>query len=178
MGYQFNNNVQANPYLDKAFGYFDDLWAKSKALEGETYNKEPALQDFRDSRAQGLKETEATAGGRGFAPGTGMSLAQKANYGNASLQGEQELAGNLWNAGLNQRTQLMGQMAQILGGMSGTGSAIAGNQLGVMNAMTDQARFGLDAWYKTNMLPIEMEKAKSGLVTNQIQAMNALAGLL
>lgn len=178
MGGDFNTNVQANPYLDKAFGYFDDLWKKAGELEGETYNKDPAIQDYQDTRAQGYKEAQAGAASRGFGPGTGMSMAQMQRYGDTSERGEQELAGNLWNAGLTQRTQLLNNMSNILGGMTGAGSAIANNQLGLMGQGLEQAKYGLDAWYKSNMLPIEMEKAKSSLISNQLSALGQISGLL
>ena len=178
MSGDFTTNIQANPYLDKVFGYFDELWGKAGDLSKETYNKDPAIQDYQDTRAQGYKEAQAMSGGRGFGPGTGMSIAQMQRYGDTSERGEQELAGNLWNSGLNQRTQLLNNMAGILGGMTGAGSAIAGNQLGLMGQGLEQAKFGLDAWYKTNMLPIEMEKAKSSLVSNQLAALGQIGGLL
>lgn len=178
MGANFNTNIQANPYLDQVFGYFNDLWGQAGDLSKETYNKDPAIQDYQDTRAQGLKEAQAMSGQRGFGPGTGMSMAQMQQYGDTSNRGEQELAGNLWNAGLNQRTQLLGQMANVLGGMTGAGSAIANNQLGMGNLGLEQAKYGLDAWYKTNMLPIEMEKAKASLLTNQIAALGSIGALL
>lgn len=178
MGYGYGQSIQANPYLDQVFQYYKDLWGQAGDLSKETYNKDPAIQDYQDTRAQGYKEQQAMAGGRGFGPGTGMSMAQMQRYGDTSNRGEQELAGNLWNAGLNQRTQLLGQMAGVLGGMTGAGSAIAGNQLGLGQLGLDQAKFGLNAWYTTNMLPIEMEKAKSGLLTNQLGALAQIGSLL
>lgn len=174
----FNTNVEANPYLAKAFGYFEELWNKSKALEGETYNKDPAIQDYQDTRAQGYKEAQAMAGGRGFGPGTGMSMAQMQRYGDTTNRGEQELAGNLWNAGLNQRTQLLQNMAGILSGMGGVGGNLANNQLGLINAATAQAAQQAEAMYKMSMLPIEMERARVGLMNNQISAMSQIAGML
>lgn len=174
----FNTNVEANPYLKEAFGYFRDLWGKAGELSNETYNKDPAIQDYQDTRAQGYKEAQAMSGGRGFGPGTGMSMAQMQRYGDTTERGEQELAGNLWNAGLNQRTQLLGQMASILGGMGGVGGNIAGNQLGLINAATAQAAQQAEAMYKMSMLPIEMERARAGLMNSQIAAMSQLAGLL
>lgn len=176
--YSYGSDVQANPYLDKAFKYFEDLWGQAGDLSKETYNKEPALQDYANQRAYALKDAAAQSGARGFAPGTGMSLAQSQNYLQGTEQGTQALAGNLWNAGLKARTDLLGQMGGILGGMGGVGNNIAQNQLGLLNQGLEQQKFGLDSWYKTNMLPIEMEKAKSGLLTNQIQAMAALGGLI
>lgn len=152
-------NIQANPYLDKAFKYFEDLWGKAGELENETYNKEPAIQDYQRMRAQGLKELEAGAGGRGFGPGTGMSLAQMQTYGQGTEQGAQGLAGNLWNAGLNQRTALLSNMANILGGLGGVGGNIASNQLGLSNLGLGYAQLGADTLYKQQMLALEQAKA-------------------
>lgn len=178
IGSGFNTNIPANPYLDKAFGYFDDLWNKAGELNNETYDKNPALEDFKDTRAQGYQEATAGAGSRGFGPDSGMSMAMRQRYGDSTLRGEQELAGNLWNAGLDRRTELLKNMNNILGGMTGAGSAIAGNQVALMGQGLDQARYGLDAWYKASMLPIEMEKAKTGLVTSQLAALGQIGSLL
>jgi hypothetical protein len=174
----FNTNVQANPYLAKAFGYFDELWGKSKGLYDEALDPTSAIQNYQDMRAQGLKEVEANAGSRGFGRGTGMTLAQQGNYLAGSQQGEQELAADWRNKGLQFQSGLLGQMTGLLGGMTGAGNAIAGNQLGLLGQGLEQQKFGLDAWYKSNMLPIEMERAKSNVLTSQLSALSSIASML
>lgn len=171
-------NIQANPFLAETFGYFRDLWNKAGDLSNETYNKEPAIQDYQRTRAQGLKEIQANAGRQGFGPGTGLNVSQMGGYGRDTEQGAQALAGNLWNAGLDQRTRLLDNMSQILGGMGGVGASTAANQAQLAGLGQQASRDAVDAWYKTNMLPIEMEKARNQIQIANITAATQLAGML
>jgi hypothetical protein len=157
--YGYTNNIQANPYLDKAFKYFEELWGKSKDLEGETYNKEPAIQDYERMRSQGMKEQQAGAGAKGFGPGTGMSLSQMQQYGQGTEQGAQGLAGNLWNQGLTQRTALLNNMGNILQGLGGVGNNIAGNELGTGQLGLGYATLGSNTALKLQELALEQERA-------------------
>ena len=177
-GQTYGQDIQANPYLSEVFGMYKDLLGQAKNLYGEALDPTAALQSYQDLRAQGLKELQAQTGARGFAPGTGLSLAQSQDYLSRAQQGEQGLAADWRNRGLQFQAQVLGQMASALGGAGRTGADIAGNQLGLAGQGLDAMRFGLDAWYKQNMLPIELERARSQTLSAQIDALSRLGGLI
>lgn len=172
------SNVEVNPYLKQVFGMYQDLMKQGQDLYGKALDPTAAIQNYQDMRAQGLKELQAQSGSRGFRPGTGMSLAQSQDYLMGSDQGEQQLAADWQNQGLQFQAGLLGQLGNLVGGAGGTGNAIAQNQLGLLGQGLDQSRFALDAWYKQNMLPIEMQKAKNDVLVSQISALGALGGLI
>lgn len=171
-------SVAPNPYLDETFKYFKDLMGQAKDLYGQALDPTPAIQQYQDTRAQGLKEIQAQGGSRGFGRNSGMTLANQQNYLNASDRGEQGLAADWRNRGLQFQSGLLGQMTSALSGMGGVGNNLAQNQLGLMGQGLDNQRYALDAWYKTNMLPIEMERARTGNLTAQLSALSQLGGLL
>lgn len=172
-----NSNVAPNPYLDKIFNRFQGLFDQSQDLYGKALDPTPALENYKDLRAQGMKEAQAQAGGRGFSPGTGMSLSQTSDLLNRSQQGEQELTADWQNRGMEFQKGLLGTMGGILGGAGSVGQGIGQEQLGYGRLGLDTQRHLSDSWYKTQMLPIEMEKAKNANLASQIQAISAMKGL-
>lgn len=173
----YDARVDPNPYLDKIFNRYEGLFDQSQELYGKAPDATPALENYKDLRAQGMKEATAMAGSRGFAPGTGMSLAQTQDLLSRSQQGEQELTANWANRALDFQKDLLGTMGGVLGGAAGVGAGIGQEQLGWGRQGLDSQRHLLDSWYKTQMLPIEMEKAKTANLSNQIAAIGSLAGL-
>lgn len=169
--------VDPNPYLDKIFGRFEGLFDQSQELYGKAPDPTAALENYKDLRAQGLKEATAQAGQRGFAPGTGMSLAQTQDILSRSQQGEQELTADWANRALDFQKDLLGTMGGVLSGAAGVGAGIGQEQLGYGQLGLDTQRHQLDAWYKGQMLPIEMERARNANLATQIQAISSLAGL-
>jgi hypothetical protein len=174
-GGSYTQDVQANPYLDKAFSYFGDLWNRSKDLYGQALDPTPAVQQFQDTRAQGLKDVQAMSGQRGFGPGTGMLASQLGDYATQSLRGEQGLAADWRNKGLQFQQGLLGQMTGILGGMGGVGQNIAGNQLGLGQLGVEQAKLGADTWYKQQELELRKQQIAADM---QAKALAATAGSL
>jgi len=171
-------NVQDNPYLKEVMGYYRDLWGQAQTLSGKAMDPTAAIKQYQRDRTQGLADTQAMSGSRGFAPGTGMSIAQMSNYGNKSDQGSQKLAVDVKNQGLNFQKDLLGQMATGLAGFTGAADANAKNQLGLLNYGNDSRRTDIDAWYKENQLTNERQQLKTQNQMAQIQAMLQLAGLV
>ena len=62
-------------------------------------------------------------------------------------------------------------------GAAGVGAGIGQEQLGWGAQGLEGQRLASDAWYKANMLPIEMERARTANLASQISAISALAGL-
>ena len=175
---QAQANVQDNPYLKEVMGYYRDLWGQAQALSGKAMDPTAAIKQYQRDRTQGLADAQAMAGNRGFAPGTGMSIAQMANYGNKSDQGSQKLAVDVNNQGLNFQKDLLGQMTSGLAGFTGAAGANAQNQLGLLNYGNDARRTEVDAWYKENQLANERAQIKTQNQVAQINAMAQLAGLV
>ena len=171
-------NVQDNPYLKEVMGYYRDLWGQAQTLSGQALDPTAAIKQYQRDRTQGLADTQAGAGARGFAPGTGMSIAQMSNYGNKSDQGSQKIAVDVKNQGLNFQKDLLGQMASGLAGFTGAAGANAQNQLGLLNYGNDSRRTDIDAWYKENQLANERTQIKTQNQVAQINAMVQLAGLV
>ena len=171
-------NVQDNPYLKEVMGYYRDLWGQAQTLSGQAQDPTAAIKQYQRDRTQGLADTQAGAGARGFAPGTGMSIAQMANYGNKSDQGSQKIAVDVKNQGLNFQKDLLGQMASGLAGFTGAADANAKGQLGLLNYGNDSRRTDIDAWYKENQLANERTQIKTQNQVAQINAMVQLAGLV
>jgi hypothetical protein len=170
--------VQDNPYLKEVMGYYRDLWGQAQTLSGKAMDPTAAIKQYQRDRTQGLADTQAGAGARGFAPGTGMSIAQMANYGNKSDQGSQKIAVDVKNQGLNFQKDLLGQMASGLAGFTGAAGKNADNQLGLLNYGNDSRRTDIDAWYKENQLANERTQIKTQNQVAQINAMVQLAGLV
>jgi len=173
----FDSRVDPNPYLDQIFNRYNSLFQRAEDLYGKAPDPTAALEDYKDLRAQGMREAQAQAGARGFAPGTGMSLAQTQDLLNRSQQGEHELTSNWANQALMFQKDLLGSMGNVLSGAAGVGAGIGQEQLGWGAQGLDAQRLAADSWYKANMLPIEMEKAKTANLANQINAISALSGL-
>jgi hypothetical protein len=169
--------VDPNPYLDKIFNRFESLYGQAQDLYGKAPDPTAALQNYQDLRAQGMREAQAQAGRRGFAPGTGMSLAQTQDILSRSQQGEQELTADWANRALEFQKGLLGTMGGVLGGAAGVGAGIGQEQLGWGGQGLAAQQHQLDAWYKGQMLPIEMEKAKNQNLATQVAAMRAAAGM-
>jgi len=176
-GSGYTSRVDPNPYLDKIFNRFDALYQKSGDLYDEALDPTAALEDYKDLRAQGMKEATARAGSRGFAPGTGMSLAQTQDLLNRSQQGEHELAADWRNRGLQFQKDLLGTMGNVLGGAAGVGAGIGQEQLGWGRQGLDAQRLAADSWYKSQMLPIEMERARAANLAAQMSAISSMAQL-
>jgi hypothetical protein len=172
------SNVEVNPYLSQVFGMYKDLLKQGQDLYGKALDPTSAIQNYEDMRAQGMKELQAQSGARGFRPGTGMSLAQQQDYLMGSDQGEQQLAADWQNKGLQFQAGLLGQLGNLVGGAGGTGANIAQNQLGLLGQGLQQQQYALDAWYKQNMLPIEMQKARNDMLVSQMSALSGLTGAL
>ena len=175
---QSQATVQDNPYLKEVMGYYRDLWGQAQTLSGQAQDPTAAIKQYQRDRTQGLADTQAGAGARGFAPGTGMSIAQMANYGNKSDQGSQKIAVDVKNQGLNFQKDLLGQMASGLAGFTGAADANAKGQLGLLNYGNDSRRTDIDAWYKENQLANERTQIKTQNQVAQINAMVQLAGLV
>ena len=177
-GGQSQATVQDNPYLKEVMGYYRDLWGQTQTLSGQALDPTAAIKQYQRDRTQGLADTQAMSGSRGFAPGTGMSIAQMSNYGNKSDQGSQKIAVDVKNQGLNFQKDLLGQMSTGLAGMTGAASANAQNQLGLLNYGNESRRTDVDAWYKENQLANERTQIKTQNQVAQINAMVQLAGLV
>lgn len=175
---QTQANVQDNPYLKEVMGYYRDLWGQANTLSGKAMDPNAAIKQYQRDRAQGFADAQAGAGSRGFGPGTGMSIAQMANYGNKTDQGSQKLAVDVNNQGLNFQKDLLGQMASGLAGMTGAAGANAQNQLGLLNYGNDARKTDVDAWYKENQLANDRMQIKTQNQVAQINAMVQLAGLV
>lgn len=177
-GGRSTTQVDPNPYLDRIFNRFEELYGRSGDLYDKALDPTAALEDYKDLRAQGMKEAQAQAGRRGFAPGTGMSLAQTQDILNRSQQGEHELAADWQNRGLEFQKSLLGTMGGILGGAAGVGAGIGQEQLGWGRQGLEAQQLAADSWYKSQMLPIEMERARSANLAAQMSALSSMAGMV
>jgi hypothetical protein len=106
-----------------------------------------------------------------------MSLAQRANYGNNTMQGEQGLSTQLYNQGLQHQKDILDSMANLASGMTGAGGNIASNQLGNRGMNLQESQFGFDSWLKSQMLPYQMQALANTNKSAEIEALTKLAAL-
>lgn len=162
--------AEVSPYLQQIMDMYKGLYAQAGALYDKPLDWAKERADMRASQSQKLNEMRQMGGLRGQAWG--------AQLGQAADEFGREIAGaeaGFGNRQLDAQRQILGEMGNVLGGLSGVGNTAVQSQLGQMQAQQGMNQLALESWKAQMQLPLEYYKAQQA---GQANTLGLLRGLL
>lgn len=164
-----STTAEVPPYLQQIMDMYKGLYSKAGDLYDKPLDFEAERANIRRDQSQKLNELRTAGGARG-----GLWTSDLSNIADSFGRELSGAEAGFTNRGLEAKRNILGDMSNVMAGLTGAGGTTARAQADALDAAYKSQALGLDAWKAQMQLPLEYYKAQQAGQMNQLSLIKAL----